>query len=133
MQISSPISPFESISLEKPSIISIQFLLTHSDFVALTPKQGSSVELECVLTEIKDGNYVKWLKDGIEVASGAFVNDSQSSRFDVNSESFLLKIAEVSPNDDGIYDCALLNERREFIIKSRRRYRLSVQGWCICF
>lgn len=67
------------------------------------------------------------------MASGAVVNDSQSSRYDVDLETFQLKIAEVSTEDDGIYDCALLNERREFIIKSKRRYRLTVQGWCNCF
>jgi hypothetical protein len=102
------------------------------EFVALNAREGSSVEFECLLSGIKDGNYVKWLKDGIEVASGAVVNAS-NPRFDVNSEDFKLTIAEVSPDDDGIYDCALLNERREFIIKSKRRYRLAVQGWCQCF
>lgn len=117
------------------SIIFPFFISTHSDFVALNPKEGSSVFLECLLTGIKDENIVKWLKNGIavEVASETAANSSQSSRYDVSLEDFKLTIAEVSPNDDGIYDCALLNERREFIIKSKRRYKLSVQGWCICF
>lgn len=106
---------------------SIKFYIssTHSDFVALTTKEGSSVELECLLTGVKDENYVKWLFNGIEVV----VNASQNSRYDVNSEDFKLTIAEVSPDDDGTYDCALLNERREFVIKSKRRFNLTVQGW----
>lgn len=105
----------------------------------MSPKEGSSVELECLLTGIKDENYVKWLKDGIEVAYETAINASRNSRFDVRSKDFKLTIAEVSPDDDGIYDCALLNERREFMIKSKRRYKLrvtqqaTVQGWCIIF
>lgn len=80
---------------------------------------------------MKDENYVKWLKDGTEVAYETSSNASsqKTSRYAVDSEDYKLTIVEVSPVDDGIYDCAMLNERREFVIKSKRRYKLSVQGW----
>jgi Immunoglobulin I-set domain len=82
---------------------------------------------------VKDENYVKWLKDGAEVAHETASNSSQTTskfHFDVDSEDYKLTIEKVSSDDDGVYDCAMLNERREFVIKSKRRYKLSVQGWC---
>lgn len=106
---------------------------TLSDFVPVNLKQGSSVELECQLSGVKDENYVKWLKDGTEVAYETGINSTQKTRYDVDTEDYKLTIAEVSSDDNGIYDCAMLNERREFVIKSKRRYKLSVQGWCNSF
>lgn len=82
---------------------------------------------------MKDENYVKWLKDGTEVAYEIVANSSQKSRYKVDSEDFKLTIVEVSSVDDGIYDCAMMNSHQEFVIKSKRRYKLSVQGWCKVF
>lgn len=59
----------------------------------------------------------------------AAANSTHKSRYDVDSEDYRLTIAEVAQEDDGIYDCSMFNERGEFVIKSRRRYKLSVQGW----
>jgi hypothetical protein len=105
----------------------------HSDFVTLNVKEGTSIELDCQLSGLKDENYVKWLKDGTEVAYETVANSSQKLRFDVDSEDYKLTISHLSPADDGTYDCAMLNERREFIIKSKRRFKLVVQGWCNSF
>jgi Immunoglobulin I-set domain len=99
----------------------------------LNVKEGTSIELECQLSGLKDENYVKWLKDGTEVAYETVANSSQKLRFDVDSEDYKLTISDLSPTDDGTYDCAMLNERREFVIKSKRRYKLLVQGWCNSF
>lgn len=85
--------------------------------------------LECELSSVKDENTVRWLKDGSEVAYESFTNSSHKSRHAVDSEDYKLTIAEVSLDDDGIYDCAMYNERREFVIKSKRRYNLTVKGW----
>lgn len=101
-------------------------------FIHLKSKEGSSVSLECELTRVKDGNSVKWLKDGSEVAYESFTSASaHRARYSVDSEDYKLTIAEVSSDDDGIYDCAMFNERKEFVIKSKRRYNLTatVQGW----
>lgn len=99
------------------------------DFVALSVKEGSTVELDCRLSEVKDANSVKWLKDGKEVAhDSTAANTTHNTRYDVDAEDYRLTIAEVALADDGIYDCSMFNERGEFVIKSRRRYKLSVQG-----
>lgn len=102
-------------------------------FIQLKSKEGSSVSLECELTRVKDGNSVKWLRDGSEVAYESFTSASwHRARYSVDSEDYKLTIAEVSLDDDGIYDCAMFNERKEFVIKSKRRFNLtvqSVQGW----
>lgn len=99
-------------------------------FVPLNIKEGSSVSLECELTRVKDGNSVKWLKDGSEVAYESFTSASaHRASYSVDSEDYKLTIAEVSLDDDGIYDCAMFNERKEFVIKSKWRYKLAVQGW----
>lgn len=85
--------------------------------------------LECELSDVKDENFVKWLKDGSEVAhESMFTNSSHKSRYNVDSEDYKLTIDEVSLDDEGIYDCAMYNERKEFVIKSKRRVRLTVQG-----
>lgn len=102
-----------------------------TDFVSLHVKEGSSAELECELSTVKDDNSVKWLKDGSEVMN--------KSRFAVDSEDFRLTIAEVTSDDEGVYDCSEYRESGAFVIKSQRRFKLSVQGWLcnsklfICF
>lgn len=77
---------------------------------------------------MKDENIVKWLRDGSEVAHESLTNSSYKSRYHVDTEDYKLTIAEVSLVDDGVYDCAIYNERREFIIKSSLRYILAVAG-----
>jgi Immunoglobulin I-set domain len=99
----------------------------HSDFVTLNVKEGSSIELECQLSGLKDENYVKWLKDGSEVAQETVANTTRKPRLDVDSEDYKLTISRVSSDDEGIYDCAMLNERREFVIKSKLRYNILVE------
>lgn len=95
----------------------------------MNAKEGSSIALECNLSGVKDENIVKWLKDGSEVAYESLARNSlNKSRHRVDSEDYKLTISEVASVDDGIYDCALYNERREFIIKSRLRYKLAVAG-----
>lgn len=105
-----------------------QQISSRSDFVPLNAKEGSSISLECQLSGVKDESIVKWLKDGNEVAYESLANSSHKSRYYVDSEDYKLTIAEVASVDDGIYDCAMYNERREFIIKSRLRYKLVVAG-----
>lgn len=100
-----------------------------TDFVALNAKEGAPISLECELWDVKDENFVKWLKDGSEVAYESLTNSSHKSSYDVDSEDYKLTIAEVSLDDDGVYDCAMYNERKEFVIKSKRRVKLTVQGW----
>lgn len=106
-----------------------QKIRSRVDFVALNANEGSRLSLECQLMGVKDGNSVKWLKDGSEVAYESFTNSSHNSHYAVDSEDYKLTIAEVALKDVGIYDCAMYNERSEFVIKSKRRYKLSVQGW----
>lgn len=77
---------------------------------------------------MKDENVVKWLKDGSEVAYESQANSSYNSRYRVDSEDYKLTIAEAAIDDNGIYDCAMYNDRQEFIIKSRLRYKLAVAG-----
>ena len=103
--------------------------LTHSEFVMLNTKEGSSVQLKCALVDIKEDSTIKWLKNGAEVAYESTTNSSHKSRYDVDFEDYRLTISEVSLEDDGVYDCAMYNERQEFVIKSKRRFKLAVQGW----
>lgn len=63
------------------------------------------------------------------MAHESTANSSHKSRYDVDSEDYRLTIGDVSPADDGIYDCVMYNEREEFIIKSKKRFKLAVQGW----
>lgn len=77
---------------------------------------------------MKDENSIKWLKDGKEVAHEMVANNSHKSRFRVDSVDYKLAIAQVTTDDDGVYDCAMYNERREFVIKAERRYKLAVRG-----
>lgn len=100
-----------------------------TDFVALNAKEGATISLECELSDVKDDHYVKWLKDGSEVAYESFTNSSRKSRYDVDIEDYKLTIGEVTLENEGVYDCAMYNERKEFVIKSKRRVRLTVQGW----
>lgn len=122
-----------STLLEQISInIPFHSMLKHftcADFVMVNAKGGAVLSLECGLSGVKDENPVKWLKDGSEVAYESLTNSSHNARYAVDSEDYKLTIAEVSSDDDGIYDCAMYNERREFVIKSKRRYNLTVQGW----
>lgn len=91
--------------------------------------EGSSVLLECLLSGVKVENSVKWLRDGSEVAyESAATNLSHNSRYDVDTEDHKLAIAEVSLDDEGIYDCAMFKGEMEFVIKAKRRYKLTVQG-----
>lgn len=97
--------------------------------MSLNAKEAASISIECELSGVKDENLVKWLKDGNEVAYESLTNSSHKSRYDVDLGDYKLTIAEVSLEDKGIYDCAMYNERKEFIIKSKRRVKLTVQGW----
>lgn len=81
------------------------------------------------MRDVKDGNNVKWLKDGTEVAYDSVVNSTSPPRYDVESEDYQLTIGEVSLDDAGVYDCAMYNERGEFVIKSKQRYKIAVLGW----
>lgn len=96
-------------------------------------REGSSVYLECQLMGMKNEFSVKWLKDGSEVAYESAANTSRKSRYNVDDEDFELTIAEVTHADDGVYDCVMVNERQEFLIKAKRRYKLSVNGSCVIF
>jgi hypothetical protein len=88
-------------------------------------KGDASIALECGLSEVKDDNIVKWLKDGSEV-------DFDSARYIVDTRDFFkLTISPVHAEDEGIYDCAMFNEQKRFLIKSKMRFKLSVQGWLI--
>lgn len=81
------------------------------------------------MPQVKDEDFVKWLKDGSEVTHESAANSSHKSHFYVDSEDYKLTIAAVILDDAGIYDCAMYNERQEFVIKSKRRYKIAVQGW----
>jgi Immunoglobulin I-set domain len=94
--------------------------------VPLTVVEGSSISLECKLAAVKEENFVKWLKDGGEVTSEVLNSSSYKIRFNVDSEDYKLTIAEVTLDDEGIYDCAMYGKRGEFVIKSKRRFRLTV-------
>lgn len=97
--------------------------------MSLNVVEGSSISLECELAAVKNENSVKWLKDGGEVASEGLNRSSHKSRYDVDLEDYKLTIAEVVLDDEGIYDCAMY-KRGEFVIKSKRRFKLTVtDGW----
>lgn len=91
--------------------------------MSLTAVEGSSISLECELAAVKEENFVKWLKDGGEVALNS---SSQKPRFNVDSEDYKLTIDGVVLDDEGIYDCAMYGKQGEFMIKSKRRFRLTI-------
>jgi Immunoglobulin domain len=99
------------------------------EFVLQNVQEGTSTTLECQLDNVNENNFVKWLKDGKEIFD-ASVNISDSSKFDVDARSLLLTINDISEENAGIYDCEMFNERNEFIIKSKNRYNVIVQGLC---
>jgi Immunoglobulin I-set domain len=98
------------------------------DFVSLNAVEGSSVSLECELAAVKDEHSVKWLKDGGEVALN---NSSYKPRYGVDAKDYKLTIGEVALEDEGVYDCVVYSKRGEFVIKSKRRFKLTVaDGLC---
>lgn len=96
------------IQIDAPQII--QSLVENIDGV----EQGDSIHMECRASPINDSKLtVNWLKDG-----GPLM---ESSRFKPSSEfGFItLDILYALPEDSGVYECVVMNDRGEASTKTR--------------
>lgn len=108
--------------------VPLTILQKPSEFVPVVAREGASIYLECQLSGLKGEHSVKWLKDGSEVAYESAANISSKNAHYVDEGDNSLTMAQVTLADDGVYDCAMYNERQEFVIKAKRRYKLRVHG-----
>ena len=90
--------------------------------------------MDCKIADVKQGYSIRWLKDGKELANEQFdlkltnTTQSKSLKYSIDPVNYKLTIVTAMFNDEGIYDCAMFNDKDEFIIKSKQRYSLQIKG-----
>lgn len=100
----------------------------------MTVNESTPVTMECKIADVKQDYSIRWLKDGKELANEQFdlklTNTTQSKtlKYSIDPVNYKLTIVSAMFNDEGIYDCAMFNDKDEFIIKSKQRYSLQIKG-----
>lgn len=112
----------------------MSFFSAYTELLPMTVNESTPVTMECKIADVKQDYSIRWLKDGKELANEQFdlklTNTTQSKtlKYSIDPVNYKLTIVSAMFNDEGIYDCAMFNDKDEFIIKSKQRYSLQIKG-----
>lgn len=95
--------------------------------------ESESATFDCEIENIKKDYFVKWIKDGKELVNEQsdfkFTNATKNLKYQIDPKSHKLTVNAIKSSiDEGVYDCAMFNDKEEFIIKSKKRFDLQVRG-----
>lgn len=103
--------------------------------VIVQANESSTAVFECEVENIKKTYRVKWIKDGKEIFDEHQQEQEQeelkNTKYLIDPTTYKLTITSIKTNDEGVYDCAIYNDKDEFIIKAKKRFDLQIRGRCL--